>query len=236
MDTFPVWAYLLASGLGATAGGLISWPVSVWIAKKQATAVLEAAETTASATRDAGVRHAIETEAVRLRYDISVRHMNTFYSLAEPLRADLVELPHNFQVADRFEKHVYPQTPLNVVLYAELSTLPDLYDRVQPIERTFTEAIYALARKLQAAGPDPDARSEADSREVTDYSIASVTSLLYLMRMVDLSNEIRVSSSDATSDMRRFEDALRRWERAKKVLRSPPPGLLPPSSPEGRSP
>lgn len=221
----PIWVRLLGSPLAAAlVAALVSWGVSVWVTRRQVRASLEAANVSADATREAGLKHAIETEALKLRYAIGRRHVDAFYNMAGPLHAILMELPHADDAKVKsFHNHMYPNVPLNVVLYAEMATPPGIYDRAYSIEKTFIDAVHALMNRLRIADPNPDARPRAEAEEIADLSIVSVTALLYLMRVVDLSNQIRASASGAAPTTAEFNAMLKRWEETRQTLPIVPP-------------
>lgn len=168
----------------------------------------------------AAERHALGTELVKLRYGISTRHMNKFHKIADPLRVKLTELPYKTDQAESFLQEMYPHSPFNVRLYAELATLPEHWDRARSIEQAFSHAIDTLASRLKTVHRNPDSRSAADSKYIADWSNTSAVSLMYLMRVVDLSSQIRLSPSDPAA--RGFDAMLRRWNEAREVLPSLP--------------
>jgi len=215
----PIWEQLLTSTLAAAlVAGVASFFVSWWKAKRE----IRAAGISADAVRDAGLKHAIETEALKLRYAIGRRHIDTFYSMAGPLRAILMDLPNADEAKVKsFHNNMYPDVPLTVALYAELATPLELYQKAYPIEKTFIDAVHALMKRLITADPNPDARPRPEAEEIVDLSIVSVTALIFLMRVVDLSTEIRIASSrDVTAE---FDAMLDRWKETRQKLPIVPP-------------
>ncbi len=214
-----VWERLLEAPLAVA---LVAWVgsflISWWKAKRE----IRAAGISADAVRDAGLKHAIETEALKLRYAIGRHHADMFYHVAGPLHAALRGLPYADDAGVKdFHNRMYPHVLQSVVEHAEMTVPPELYGHTYSIEKTFTDAVQTLMKRLITADPNPDARPRTEAEEIVDLSIVSGRALLYLMRVVDLSLELRASSSrDATAE---FNAMLERWEKERRKLPAVPP-------------
>jgi hypothetical protein len=185
-------------------------------AEKQAAATLEAATAQAEGVREAGLRNAIETEAMKLRFRLAERHLDRFHERAGALVALLTELPRDANVAERFVQGM-PHTPSVVLMEAELVVRPQDWERLAATLSTFTVATAGVGLVLYES-PDPAQRTTAANMDLSKGCGTAIAALQHITAVVNVSSVVRAQGVIDEESQALLSSLYLRWEERKAAL------------------
>jgi len=171
--------------------------------RTEAKAMLAAASSGAEAVRDAGVRQAIDTERLRLRFGVYERHLNRFHELADQIEMLIDRANINSEDAWEFAING-PSMVLAINSAAGRVMLPQHHSIADPIRRATYDHASELA-EVYRQHAEPNERPEGAEDQASDHSASLSLALDDLRQAVDIGADARLHQDLDKPDVKRLK-------------------------------
>lgn len=187
-------------------------------AQRQATAIIRAAVEQAAGNREAGLRNAIETAAMMLRFRIAERHLDRFHERAGALMALLTELKRNEDVARRFVE-AQPHVPSVALMEAELVARPEDWERLIEARLALDGAFVDIHCVLDKGNTDPQRWTTENHTELIKGCAVAKAALQHITSVVNVSSVLRAQGTVDPTGEQSLATLHRQWEERKETLK-----------------
>jgi hypothetical protein len=194
-------------------------------AQRQAAATVEAAVEQAAAAREAGFRNAIETEAMKLRFQMAERHLDRFHERAGLLMAALMDLQRSNQGGDRYVQ-LMVHSPYDAFQEAELVARPEDWDRLIDARNTLGEACTSVhfvvvgGKGFVLPGNElPPVWTTERYTELSTSCSTAVAALQHIIAVVSVSSIMRAQGATSAESLALLATLYQKWEEKKALLK-----------------
>jgi hypothetical protein len=167
----------------------------------------------ANATLNAGLKHAIDTEVLRLRHGIARRRLSHF----DQLVGEILQGTRGRDLDDVmkwFGSNNFRETALQLAACAELIGSPHEREEMIPLIAAFQQNAFEVRRLAARFRSAPPSDRHNEFREMATAHIGLRTSLKYLQGAADWAAERRLTAlqvSKAPADLARHDEDIRKF-------------------------